>query len=139
MSMAASTEVRVPLLDDEIVALGARVPANLKLRRLTRKYIFKKSMEGVLPKEVIWRPKTGFGAPIRAWLTKDLRPLIDDVLSPASVEARGLFDPAEVRRLLKANDDGTEDNALRIWELLTLELWQQTFLDRELAAPAAVA
>jgi asparagine synthase (glutamine-hydrolysing) len=130
MSMAASTEVRVPFLDDEVVALGARVPPELKLRRLTRKYVLKKSMEGVLPKEVIWRPKAGFGAPIRAWLSKDLRPLVNDVLSPASVKARGLFDPAEVQRLLRANEDGLEDNALRIWELLTLELWQQTFLDR---------
>jgi asparagine synthase (glutamine-hydrolysing) len=138
MSMAASTEVRVPLLDDEVVALGARVPPELKLRRLTRKYILKKSMEGTLPKEVIWRPKAGFGAPIRAWLAKDLRPLVDDVLSPASVKARGLFDPAEVQRLLRANDEGTEDNALRIWELLTLELWQQTFLDGTLRPATSV-
>jgi asparagine synthase (glutamine-hydrolysing) len=137
MSMAASTEVRVPLLDDEVVALGARLPPDMKLRRLTRKYILKKSMEGTLPKEVIWRPKAGFGAPIRAWLAKDLRPLVDDVLSPASVKARGLFDPAEVQRLLRANQEGTEDNALRIWELLTLELWQQTFLDRPLVPGAS--
>ncbi len=60
MSMAASTEVRVPLLDDELVALSGRIPPSLKLRRMTRKYIFKRSMEGVLPHDVIWRPKAGF-------------------------------------------------------------------------------
>ena len=63
MSMAASTEVRVPLLDDWLVELSGRIPPELKLRRLTRKYIFKRSMEDVLPRDVIWRPKAGFGAP----------------------------------------------------------------------------
>jgi len=130
MSMAASTEVRVPLLDDELVALSARIPPELKLRRFTRKYVLKRAMEGVLPRAVIYRPKAGFGAPIRAWLTHDLKPMIDDLLSPEKIVSRGLFDPAEVRRLIDANDKGSEDNALRIWALLTLELWQEEFLDR---------
>ena len=140
LSMAASTEVRVPLLDDEVVALAARIPPNLKLRRLTRKYVFKRSMQGVVPRDVIWRRKAGFGAPLRAWLDRDLRPLVDDLLSPERVRARGLFDPAEVQRLIEANRAGTEDNALRIWTLLTFELWQQRFLDgARTAAPAAAA
>ena len=130
MSMAASTEVRVPLLDDEVVSHAARIPPNLKLHRLTRKYVFKRSMEGILPRDVIWRPKAGFGAPIRGWLVNELRPMIDDVLSPETVAARGLFDPGEVQRLVSATADGTEDNALRLWALLTLELWHQEFVDR---------
>jgi asparagine synthase (glutamine-hydrolysing) len=130
MSMAASTEVRVPLLDDEVVSHAARIPPNLKLHRLTRKYVFKRSMEGILPREVIWRPKAGFGAPIRGWLVNELKPMIDDVLSPETVAARGLFDPGEVKRLVTATADGTEDNALRLWALLTLELWHQAFVDR---------
>jgi len=137
MSMAASTEVRVPLLDDELVALSARIPPRLKLRGLRRKYVFKRSMEGVLPKEVIWRPKAGFGAPVRSWLVGELAPMVDELLSPASVAARGLLDPAEVQRIIRANRDGTEDNAMRIWALLTLELWHQTFLDGASAGPPA--
>jgi asparagine synthase (glutamine-hydrolysing) len=129
MSMAASTEVRVPLLDDEIVALSARIPPELKLRHMTRKYILKRSMEGTLPHEIIWRPKAGFGAPVRSWLVNDLKPMVGDLLSPEAVRARGLFDPAEVRRIVAANDSGAEDNALRLWALLTLEIWQQTYLD----------
>ena len=129
MSMAASTEVRVPLLDDELVSLAARIPPELKLRRLTRKYILKRSMENVLPHDVIWRPKAGFGAPIRAWLQGDLKPMMDDLLSPSTVRARGLFDPEEVRRIREANATGTEDNALQLWALLTLELWQRIYLD----------
>ncbi len=129
MSMAASTEVRVPLLDDELVALAARIPTDLKLRRFRRKYVFKRSMEGVLPSDVIWRRKAGFGAPLRSWLVGELKPMVEDLLSPESVRARGLFDPREVQRLVRANEAGSEDNAMRLWELLTLELWQQTFLD----------
>ena len=129
MSMAAGTEVRVPLLDDALVELSGQIPPELKLRRLTRKYVFKRAMEGVLPSEVIHRPKAGFGAPVRAWLVGELEPMVTDLLSPEVVAARGLFDPAEVTRLVAANRSGREDNALRLWALLTLELWQRTFLD----------
>ena len=129
MSMAASTEVRVPLLDDELVELAGRVPPTLKLRRTTRKYVLKRAMEGVLPEEVIWRPKAGFGAPLRAWIDEDLRPAGRRLPLPGAVRERGLFDPAAVQRLVRDNQAGTADNALRIWALLVLELWQRTFLD----------
>jgi asparagine synthase (glutamine-hydrolysing) len=137
MSMAASTEVRVPLLDDELVALAGRIPPELKLRRLTRKYVFKRSQEGRLPADVIWRPKAGFGAPIRAWLAAELQPMVDELLSPSTLANRGLLDPGEVRRIIAANASGTEDNALRIWAMLTLELWQREFVDRSTIRRAA--
>jgi asparagine synthase (glutamine-hydrolysing) len=133
MSMATGVEVRVPLLDDELVDLCARIPPDQKLRRMQRKHVFKRSQQGVLPEEVIWRPKAGFGAPLRSWIGRELRPLVDDLLSPASVRARGLFDPGEVQRIIAAERAGTEDNALRIWTLLTLELWQQTHMDSSAA------
>ena len=133
MSMAASTEVRVPLLDDDLVALAGRIPPQLKLRRLSRKYILRRSMEGVLPREVIDRPKAGFGAPLRAWLAGPLRPMVRELLSPAQVERRGLLDAGEVQRIVRENEEGKADYALRVWAFLTLELWQQAFMD----APAA--
>ena len=136
MSMAASTEVRVPLLDDWLVELSGRIPPELKLRRMTRKYIFKRSMEDVLPHDVIWRPKAGFGAPLRSWLVGELAPMVDELLSPDAVGARGLFEPREVQRLIAANERGTEDNALRLWALLTLELWQRSYIDGEASRPA---
>jgi asparagine synthase (glutamine-hydrolysing) len=129
MSMAASTEVRVPLLDDELVALYARIPPGLKLHRTTQKYILKRAMEGVLPDEIIWRPKAGFGAPIRSWLVGGLKPMVDDLLSPATIKRRGLFEPDAVARLIRENEQGVGDHALRIWTLLVLEIWQQTFID----------
>jgi len=130
MSMAASTEVRVPLLDDEVLALAGRIPPELKLRRFNRKHIFKKSMEPVLPRSVIRRPKAGFSAPIRSWLVGDLAPLLDEVLSPDAIRRRGLLDPDEVQRIRKLNDERRGDYAFQLWAFLTLELWQQAFLDR---------
>ena len=137
MSMAASAEVRVPLLDDELVALSARIPPELKLRRMTQKYIFKRSMEDRLPREVIWRPKAGFTAPVRSWIVGELQPMVADLLSPERIRDRGLFDPAAVQRMIKDFTSGREDNALRIWTLLTLELWQQQFVDA--VVPTATA
>jgi asparagine synthase (glutamine-hydrolysing) len=129
MSMAASTEVRVPLLDDEVITLTSSLPPGLKLKRLTRKYVLKRSFESVLPREVVWRGKAGFGAPIRAWLVGDLKPMVDELLAPSVVRERGLLDADEVTRLIDANAAGREDNAYRIWALLTLELWLRAFVD----------
>jgi asparagine synthase (glutamine-hydrolysing) len=130
LSMAASVEVRVPLLDDELVALAARIPSSLKLKKWRRKYIFKRSQEGTLPRNVIWRKKAGFGAPLRSWLVGDLAPLADDLLSPQTLKDRGLVDPDVVRRLRRENDSGMADNSMRLYALMTLELWSRTFLDR---------
>ena len=130
MGMAASVEVRVPLLDDELVALSTRIPSRYKLRRWQRKYIFKRSQEGTLPTEVVWRRKAGFGAPIRSWLVKDLAPLVDDLLSEASLGRRGLVDPHAVRRMRAENAAGLADYSLRLYALVSLELWCAAFLDR---------
>lgn len=129
MSMAASTEVRVPLIDDEVVALASRIPPEMKLRGRERKWVFKKAMEGLLPHDVIWRPKAGFGAPVRAWVDGPMRPMIDDLLSPETIRSRGLLDPKAVAKLRAANQSGQSDNALRIWALLVLELWQRAYVD----------
>jgi asparagine synthase (glutamine-hydrolysing) len=125
MSMAASTEVRVPLLDDEVISMAGAIPPELKLHHATRKYIFKRSMEGVLPDTLIKRPKAGFGAPIRAGLVGDLRPMVHDVLSRDSIVARGLFEPNAVEQLIREEEEGISDNALRIWALLCAEIWSR--------------
>ncbi|HEX8708517.1 MAG TPA: asparagine synthase C-terminal domain-containing protein, partial [Pyrinomonadaceae bacterium] len=132
-SMAANLEVRVPFLNYELVELAARMPPDLKLRGLKRKYILKRVAEQLLPREVVWRKKAGFGAPIRSWLRGPLGPLIADLLSDESIRRRGLFDAAEVRRIIAANLSGREDYNLQVFQLLMLEMWQRTFID----APAA--
>jgi asparagine synthase (glutamine-hydrolysing) len=106
------------------------MPANLKLRGLKRKYILKRAAEKLLPKEIVWRKKAGFGAPIRSWLRGPLKPMIDDLLSEETIRRRGLFQPAAVRKIIDANQSGREDYNLQVFQLLTLELWQREFLDK---------
>ena len=128
-SMAANLEVRVPFLNHELVELAARMPPNLKLRGLKRKYILKRVAERFLPKDVVWRKKAGFGAPVRSWLRGPLRPLVEDLLSEETVRRRGLFRPQEIGRIISANLSGREDYNLQVFQLLTLELWQRAFID----------
>ena len=128
-SMAANLEVRVPFLNREMIEMAARMPPRLKLRGLKRKYVLKRALETVLPKDVVWRKKAGFGAPIRSWLRGALRPMISDLLSEEAVKRRGMFRPSEVRRVLEANFSGREDYNLQVFQLLGLELWHRTFLD----------
>ena len=132
-SMAANLEVRVPFLNREMIEMAARMPPRLKLRGLKRKYVLKRALESVLPHDVVWRKKAGFGAPIRSWLRGPLRPLIGDLLSEEAVKRRGIFRPNEVRRVLQANFSGREDYNLHVFQLLGLELWHQTFIDHPLA------
>ncbi|HKR11741.1 MAG TPA: asparagine synthase (glutamine-hydrolyzing) [Pyrinomonadaceae bacterium] len=128
-SMAANLEVRVPFLNREMIEMAARMPPRLKLHGLKRKYVLKRALEDVLSKEVVWRRKAGFGAPIRSWLRGPLQPLISDLLSESAVKRRGLFRPKEVKRVMDANFSGREDYNLQVFQLLGLELWHQTFLD----------
>jgi len=129
MSMAANLEVRVPFLNKELVELSARLPSSLKVKGIKRKYILKKAAERLLPKEVVWRKKAGFGAPIRSWLRGPLMPMVNDLLSDERVRSRGIFDPAAVQNIIQANLSGREDHNLHVFFLLTLELWMQQFLD----------
>jgi asparagine synthase (glutamine-hydrolysing) len=129
-SMAANLEVRVPFLNQEMLELTARMPPHLKLRGLKRKYILKRAAEKLLPHDVVWRKKAGFGAPIRSWLRGPLKPLVDDLLSEETVRRRGLFKPEEVRRIIASNLSGREDFNLQVFQLLTLEIWQRTFIDK---------
>jgi asparagine synthase (glutamine-hydrolysing) len=128
-SMASSVEVRVPLLDHELVEMAARIPARLKLKGLTRKYILKRAAEAWLPREIVYRKKAGFSAPLRAWLTRDLREMVEDLLSETNIRRRGYFDYRIVRRLIDDTRSGREDNNLKIFQLLTLELWHREFID----------
>ncbi len=128
-SMAANLEVRVPFLNREMLTLAARMPAELKLKGLKRKYILKKAAEQLLPREIVWRKKAGFGAPIRSWLRGPLQPMVNDLLSADTVRRRGLFKPEVVRQIIDTNLSGREDYNLQVFQLLNLELWMRTFVD----------
>ncbi len=130
MSMASSVEVRVPFLDWELAEWVAwKVPPSLKLHGNTPKHILREAMRPLLPPAVLEQKKAGFGAPVDYWLTHDLREMTDDLLSESTLRRRGLFEPAEVRRLIDEHRAGRHDWSLQIWQFLTLEQWMQTFLD----------
>jgi asparagine synthase (glutamine-hydrolysing) len=129
-SMAVSLEARVPFLDVELMQLAARIPEDIKLRQGTTKWVLKKAMERHLPADILYRSKTGFGAPLRKWIADDLKDTIADLLSPARLAQRGLFNPASVAQILRDNEADKADHAYLIYALLTLELWMMTFIDR---------
>jgi asparagine synthase (glutamine-hydrolysing) len=106
-----------------------KIPGDLKYKHKTLKYIFKKAAEKYLPKEVIYRPKASFGVPIRAWISGALKPLVDDLLSEQTVKNRGIFNFDYIKEIIDDDRNGVEDNAYRIYQLLTVELWFREFYD----------
>src|SRR5205085_2845132 len=90
---------------------------------------FRKAMTGVLPETVLRQRKAGFGAPVDYWLSHDLREMVDDLLSEDRIRRRGYLQPRAVRRLVEEQRSGRQDWSLQIWQLLTLELWLQGFMD----------
>jgi asparagine synthase (glutamine-hydrolysing) len=129
LSAATSMEARVPLLDNEVVDFMAQVPPNLKLKGMRTKHLFKEALKDALPASILNRRKAGFGAPIRTWLRRDLRDMVDELLSVDAVRNRGYFRPAAVRELVRNDRGGRDDNSYRIWALLSLELWHRAFID----------
>lgn len=138
MGMAAGVEVRVPLLDLDLVRLAGSLPIGMKQRGRVGKWVFKKAMEPYLPHDVIYRPKTGFGVPLRRWLQGVLRPLVDDVLSDKSVRSRGVFDPVAVSQLVRADRAGQVDASYTIFGMACLELWCRQYIDGAYALDAAL-
>lgn len=129
MGMATGVEVRVPLLDKELIDFATRIPPHLKQKGRIGKYIFKKAMEPYLPKDVIYRPKSGFGAPLRQWLHGELREVVMEMLGEGSLGNRGLFDPKSVSRLVEDDYNGKIDASYTIFSLMCIEWWMRMFLD----------
>lgn len=130
MSMAVGVEVRVPFLDLDLVNFAARIPGKTKQHARTGKWVFKRAMEPYLPHDVIYRPKSGFTAPLRRWIRSDLRPMVSELLGPDSLRRRGLFRPEAVQALVRANQEGQVDANHTILSLLCIEIWCRAFLDR---------
>jgi asparagine synthase (glutamine-hydrolysing) len=129
LSMAHGVEVRVPLLDYEVVRHAGRLRVEDKQRGPTTKWVFRKAMEGILPRDVIYRPKAGFGVPLREWMAKGLLPLVDEVLSERCLAQRGIFNPVATRRLVELDRRGAIDAAYPILSIACIELWCRAFLD----------
>ncbi len=129
MSMLASLEVRVPILDHLFLEWVTGLPPEWKMRGKKQKCIFTKLAERVgVPKEVLSRPKQGFALPLRHWMRNELKDLIMSVLLDSSTLQRGYFNPEGIRHLLDEHFRGRRDHSARIWRFLMFELWHRTFL-----------
>jgi asparagine synthase (glutamine-hydrolysing) len=137
MSMAVGVEVRVPFLDNDLVRLANSLPPGLKQRGAEGKWVLKKAMEPYLPHNVIYRPKTGFGAPLRHWLRHELREWVGDMLSAETLRRRGLFNPRAVAALITDDQAGRVDAAYTILGLVCIEIWCREFMDKASARGAA--
>jgi asparagine synthase (glutamine-hydrolysing) len=120
-SMAHSLEVREPLMDHELVEWLASLPSSLKIRAGESKYLLKKSMEGRLPDEVMYRPKMGFAVPLARWFRGPLRKRVEATLADSELTASGMFNLAAMRRLGDEHLSGRRDHSTPIWTLLMFE------------------
>jgi len=122
-SMAASTEVRVPFVDPSVFTAAFSLPGSRKVRGRVQKAALKDAARQWLPDEIIDRPKASFGAPLRAWVTNDLREVVDDVLVRGELVSTGFLRREPLVRLVEDQRSGRRDESKQIWQLLTLELW----------------
>ena len=122
-SMAASTEVRVPYVDKEVAAAAFAIPGSAKIVGRERKAILKQAAEAWLPREIVYRPKGLFSAPLRAWIRRDLTDMVEDLVAGGTIVTSGLVDKQMVRTMIDDDRRGAADRSKEIWQLLTLELW----------------
>lgn len=127
-SMAVSLEVRAPFLDPRIAQFAASLPLEYKLKGSKGKYILKKAMEPLLPKNILHRPKKGFGIPIAEWLKHRLNSLMHEMLAPKRLKEQGLFDAEFVQKLIKEHETNIASHHKQLWTLLVFQLWFGNFL-----------
>jgi asparagine synthase (glutamine-hydrolysing) len=127
-SMAVSLEVRAPFLDPRVAEYAAGLPPEYKLRGNKGKYILKEAVKDLLPKNILQRPKKGFGIPIAQWLRGKLNPLLRDMLSAERLKKQGLFDPEYVEKLLAEHEQKKASHHKELWTLLVFQLWYEKFL-----------
>jgi asparagine synthase (glutamine-hydrolysing) len=129
MSMAASIESRVPFLDHQLVEFAAGLPARMKLRGLTTKWVLREAVRDLLPPAILTRKKMGFPVPFGDWIQGKWNDVARDVLLDTRSRQRGIIDAGAVGRLLNAQAAGISDGADAVWSLLNLELWYRTHID----------
>jgi asparagine synthase (glutamine-hydrolysing) len=126
--MMTGVEARVPFLDLELASFARSIPSNMMLKGGQQKYIIRKAMDGILPREVINRPKAGFGSPIRAWFRKENEQM-KTYFDKRRLETQGIFKADAVNCLYQKNISGKEDNAYTLFALLTFQIWWDIFME----------
>jgi asparagine synthase (glutamine-hydrolysing) len=128
MSMATSLETRVPLIDHKVVEFAFRIPGHLKLKGMTTKWIFKKTMERLLPPQNIYRSKEGFSIPIKLWLRNELKELMLHYLCESRIRDAGIFNFDAIKHKIDSHMEGRENYSHQLWALLVFEIWREKFL-----------
>jgi asparagine synthase (glutamine-hydrolysing) len=136
-TMACALEARSPLLDHEFVSLACSVPSRFKYRHGRTKYILKKALSGMLPEDILRRPKKGFGIPIGDWFRGRLRDTLQDTLHERRIREAGFLRPEAVRMLVADHLSGRRDNRKPLWTLFMFERWREQWLRKPVAPPAA--
>jgi asparagine synthase (glutamine-hydrolysing) len=130
MSMAHALEVRSPLLDHNVYEFAARLPARMKLRRGTTKWLLRQlALRRGMPEDLVLRPKQGFGVPLGAWFRTDQRQWITDLLLDERTLSRGYFQPERLRALVEDHVAGRHDKGEQLWSLAMLELWHRQLIE----------
>jgi asparagine synthase (glutamine-hydrolysing) len=138
MSMAVSLETRAPLLDHRLIDFVTRIPASLKLKDGTTKYIMKRAVQKLVPPEILNRPKQGFGMPLNEWINAQLRDRIRETLLEPRTQQRGYTNQRYVTLLLDEHGRGRRDHSTPLWLLFMLELWHRSYIDNPVSrAPHA--
>lgn len=130
LSMAVGVEVRVPFLDKELVEFSTRIPPGLKMKGSTTKYLLRKVMERYLPHDIIYRPKAGFGSPIRTWIKNEMSEYIDNMFSKQSIDENKIFNYNAIRSLIKDNWENKYDASYTILSLLSIISWIKQFVGK---------
>ena len=131
MSMANSLELRVPFCDHKLMESCFAIPYQLKIKGLRLKDLLKKTLEGILPQEILNKPKQGFMVPLGGWLREDLKPYVLEMLSHENIKKRGYFNSDYIREILNKHFSGRENFTHQIWALLVLEVWFRNLLDEK--------
>ena len=130
ITMATSVEARVPFLDHHLVEYALGVPRSLKVEGTTGKHILKRALEDILPHDLLYEPKRGFGAPVREWFREGLGGWFDEHLINSTMRRRDLLDYGFVGRMLEEHRSRKRDWGFHLWALLNLSLWYERWIDR---------
>jgi asparagine synthase (glutamine-hydrolysing) len=129
ITMATSVETRVPFLDHKLVEFAMTIPRSMKIRNGENKWVLKKALEGIVPDDLLYRPKQGFALPINEWCIAGMAPFVERTLFSSPLRKRELFDYDVVREIWDAHRSGRGDYSFNIWSLLNLSLWYEHWIE----------
>jgi asparagine synthase (glutamine-hydrolysing) len=126
--MSVSLEGREPFLDQDIIEWAAQLPSHYKYYKGQKKYILKQIVHKYIPREIMERPKMGFGIPIENWLCNELKDLVEEYLSEEALKTHGLFNVQAVRKIVEDFFNGRKEKHLKVWYLLMFQMWYKQWM-----------